>query len=125
MSQLPSLKRIQLSDIQGAPNWFGRVILTINNFMQVIYSNLTHKLTFQDNFLADIVEVQVPGITGTTTFQLSRITQASGVLHLGVTSGSPTGPITFNWRQIGQAIEITNVSGLSSATVYTLRFLIV
>jgi len=125
MALLPSLKRIQREDVPDSPKWVLRLLVPINNFFQNVYNVLTHNVTFQDNFRAEIMEITVDGNSPSTSFELpARIPQPIGVLLLSTDTPYSSGA-SISWQQVGNELQILNITGLDPLEQYTLRILVV
>lgn len=123
MAKLPSLKRLQTEDIQNAPNWIQRILITINSFFQNVFAALDNGLTFEENFDAKVVEISIiGGETVTVASPFSR--PVEGILLLQVSGDGITGGVTPLWRQIEQDIEITGLTGVTSGNLYTAKLLV-
>jgi hypothetical protein len=55
---IKGIKKILKSDIPSAPQWFDQVLYLLNIFMDTTVTALRGNLSFQDNFLSQVKEVE-------------------------------------------------------------------
>lgn len=122
MAKLPPSKRIHLQEIQEAPTWIQRILITVNSFMQNVWEALNNGLTFQDNFDAKIVETSFTG-GDTLVVQNPLNRPIVTILVAKITGGALTGGVTPVWQEIGQKVEITDITGLTAGQTYNVRLL--
>lgn len=115
---LPTLKRLRRGQTED------ELITVLNNFMSAIYSALNARLTLQDNFATQEFVAEVNGDSPSISFPSTLQTPAKVVLIVQILRGVPAGAVTAEWRQIGQIIEVTNITGLSAGEQYRLKLLI-
>ena len=113
---LPSFKRIQREDVADAPSWILRMIVPINNFFQNVYSILTKNVTFEDNIRSESYDLVINGSDSTAEIVLN------GVLLTQITP-APLAGATITWQQVGNELQILNITGLDPAEQYNLRIL--
>lgn len=120
---LPSFKRIQREDVADAPSWILRMIVPINNFFQNVYSILTKNVTFEDNIRSESYDLVINGSDSTAEIVLNGVVnQVNGVLLTQITP-APLAGATITWQQVGNELQILNITGLDPAEQYNLRIL--
>lgn len=105
----------------------------VNGGFDPLYSALSNRLTFEDNFLCTVREVEVTlGTNGVplnrTSFSLSNNLPVKGLLVLNVsnkTSASvfPTGSPFISFSQNGNLLYIDHITGLVPNNRYIVRIL--
>lgn len=137
MSKLPSVNKIAKEALKDAPSWVDGLIGPINSFFETIYYAFNKNLTFEDNFIAQIVE-----LTFTTpatyvpdqdfpdlTFRRTFFSKAQGLLIMSITQvESNYTPITnatsLQWEDMNGTIKIYYVAGLADSKTYKIRLLL-
>lgn len=133
MALLPSLKRVNTKDFpvddQKLIEQLGGII---NDSMQPVYDALNQKLTFSDNFLGSIKDVELTvaasGVPVNPTVLNTGVSQTKGVIVIKATNLSnnasfPTGAPFVSFNIVNNGIQITHVSGLIAGNRYSLRVL--
>jgi len=118
MAKLPPLKRIHQEDVPEGPKWLQKILIPINSFFQNVWQALDHGLTLQDNFDVKIVDV---------TFVGGQVLELPNNLSRPITAilaaqSSIGGQVV--WRQIGDKIEISNLTGATPGVSYAVRLII-
>lgn len=106
---------------------------SLNDSIEQIFFALSNRLTFEDNFLATIKEVEVTvGATGVplnrTTILLSNNNVVKGVLVVGAVNKSnsavfPTGTPFISFTQSGTSLSIDNITNLQANNRYLVRLI--
>lgn len=127
MAKLPTLKRILRADLGlGVPAWIDQVLLTINNFMQNAWAQLNNGLTFEDNFAARIMVVEVHGEAPSAQFASPFDRPVKGIMILAVNGTelllSAPGVV---WQQVGQVVHLTQIFGLAATGRFSLTLLVI
>jgi hypothetical protein len=119
MAGLPPIKRIIAEDFPDQKSWIAKLIWPLNQFMESVVSSLNKRLTFSENFAAQIKTFAVSGAQNMTRvgFQ-STIGKPLAVFVAAVTDGgSPArvvrAPVHVDWSYSEGTIYINNVSGLA------------
>jgi hypothetical protein len=133
MALLPSLKRVNTKDFpaedQKLIEQLGGII---NDSIQPVYDALNQKLTFEQNFLGSIRDVEVTvnsnGVPVNSTVLNTGVVQAKGVIVLKATNlsnsaGFPTGAPFVSFNIVNNGIQIIHVTGLTAGNRYSLRLL--
>lgn len=124
MAKLPPLKKLYDKDIEGAAAWAKKLLIVINSFFQHTSEALNKNLTFQDNILSQIVDLDYIG--GTAVTLSTKLRQPlTGMLVLQVSGLTITGAVQPIWMQIEQRIEITSFTGLTTGNQYKIRLLFI
>ena len=118
MAKLPPLKRIHKEDLKEAPGWIPKLLIPLNSFFQNVWQALDHGLTLQDNFDVKVVDV---------TFVGGQVLELPNNLGRPITAilaaqSSLGGQVV--WRQIGDKIEISNLTGATPGVSYAVRLII-
>lgn len=119
--QLPPLKRIYESDLgQG----FTQLVIFLNNVFQMLWNTLNRNITFQDNIRSQVVAFN---FVGGSTINISSTLKGPliGIIPLQVAGGAITGGISVIWQQIGQVVEIKEITGLAAGSQYNIRLLLI
>lgn len=105
----------------------------INGNFDPIYSALSNRLTFEDNFLSTVREVEVTlGANGVplqrTSFSLSNNLPVKGLIVLSVVNRTsaavfPTGAPFISFSQNANLLYIDHITGLVANNRYTIRIL--
>lgn len=105
----------------------------INGGFDPVYSALSNRLTFEENFLCTVREVEITvganGIPLTrTSFVLNNTNPVRGAIVLGMTNktnaaGFPTGAPFVSTSQNGNVLFIDHVTGLLPNNRYSIRIL--
>lgn len=108
-----------------------RLSYTINHGFELLFDALNNKLTFRDNFLATVKDVEVElDATGApkkqTSMSLNFTNRVDGCFviraeNLTNTGTYPTGAIFITFTQNENGIIFNNITGLQSDNVYKLR----
>ena len=124
MAKLPTLKRLQYSDIPDAEPWSEKLILFINNFFQNVYELVNGQLRFEDNIRAKLLllERAAPFTSLIIPVPFSPVT---GVFLASVRGIGITDPVVLRWHQDQGNIVIDALSGLTSGTTYKVTLLII
>lgn len=122
--RIPPQKRIQETTVTAG------VISILNNFMDFVYRAFAKNITIEENTPYQIKEVS---FTTTSTYSGGTFVPlelkidpqriVKGVVVLWISSGTVTA--TPRWSQVGANVVISNLSGLSNSTEYTIRLLII
>lgn len=124
MAKLPSYHNLFGSDLQTVPDWFRPLLIAFNGFCQSISVALARNLTLQDNFASQYIEMKyqagTKALIATTLLQPIKL-----LLVVQVTGDGPViGGVTAVWQQLGQTVEISQVTGLTAGSNYNLRLLL-
>ena len=137
MSKLPSINKIVKESIKDAPGWVDGLIGPINSFFETIYYAFNKNLTFEDNFVAQIVELTFT--TGGTyfsgdvfpevSFKRTIFNRAQGLMIMSIiqveNNYTPiTGGTSLQWEDMNGNIKIYYVSGLADSKTYKMRLLL-
>jgi len=122
--RLPPLKRLVKAELVGLAGWFEPVLVLLNNVFQVIWQSLDRNITLQDNIRCQIAEV---GYIGGSAITLSTnlTSPIMGILILEVSGEGITAASMPIWKQVGQTIEISSITGLTAGNSYKVRLLLV
>jgi hypothetical protein len=133
MAILPSIKRINTTDFPEADqDLVSKLGGLVNDNTQPVYDALNKKLTFDDNFLGGIKDVQVTvnasGVPINTTIIITGVSQPKGVIVIGASNLTntglfPTGAPFISYNVVNNGIQITHVTGLTANNTYSLRVL--
>jgi len=132
--KLSNFKRINTTDFdekdQPLIEKLGR---NLNDGIDNIYFALNNKLTFEDNFLATIKDVEViVGATGIPTTRTSILLNSTnpvkGTLVIATTNKTnavnyPTSAPFISFTQNGSTLFVENVTGLQANNRYIVRFI--
>lgn len=132
--KLSNFKRILTNDFepenQKLVESLGR---SLNDGIDALYFALNNKLTFEDNFLATVKDIDVTvDANGTplikTSVLLSNNLPVKGTFVISVTNksnatGYPTSAPFISFSQNGNALFIDNITGLVPNNRYVVRFI--
>jgi hypothetical protein len=126
---LPTLKQIRPKELgEDVPVWLDKLAIIINSFFQNVYALLNGRLKFVENIQAEIVTLELRAPVAGTRFK-TKIQQVEGILLLGIKgigkSAVFTTPPVIRARQDGMEIVIDDLSGLTSAQLYSVKVLVV
>jgi len=133
--KLPNFRRIITTDFSSEyQSLVDQLSVTINQGLEVLYSALNKRLTFDDNFQATVkdldVVVNASGIPKVKTSfkQDSQVEtlQVKGLLVVSVrnltnSAGYPTSGVTISWTQTNDGVSIDHITGLIPDNTYRLR----
>ena len=124
MAKLPPYRSLFDQDLTGMPEWFRPLLVAFNGFCQAISVALARNLTLQDNFASQFVDLKVQG--GVKTLIATTLQNPVKLLLVVQISGDAaiTGGVTAVWQQVGQTIEISQITGLTAGGNYNLRLLL-
>lgn len=134
MALLPTYKRLNNQDYpEDDKDLVDRLGASLNDAIQSVFDALNKKLTFDDNFLGSIKDVNVTvDANGTPTVQTFLNTgvgaSAKGIIvvradNLTNSNGYPLGAPFVSWAVTNNGIQILNVRGLIPGNQYRLRIL--
>jgi hypothetical protein len=105
----------------------------VNSAFDPVYSALSNRLTFEDNFLCTVKDVEVSvGANGVpltrTSFSLNNNLPVTGVIILNVTNKTtagafPTAAPFMSFSQNGTVLYIDHMFGLVPSARYVIRVL--
>jgi hypothetical protein len=138
MAVLPNQKRISREDLKEAPSWIEKMLYPVNSFFESVYSALNKDLTFADNIVSQIKEIQFTTASDyvlNDTFEVLNFTHTLknkpiGCIVLQIYQRTDdyqtiTTPVTIDWIEINGVISINFVTGLDDSKKYTLRVLVI
>lgn len=106
---------------------------SLNDGIDGLYFVLNNRLTFEDNFLATVKEVEITtGVNGVpvnrTSITLNNTSPVKGTLILAVTNKSNaanllTGAPFMSFTQSGTSLFIDQITGLQPNNRYIIRFI--
>lgn len=132
----PIQVRFSKEDYQEAPNWFGRFLQPLNQFIEQTVQVLSRNVSLGDNIQARVFTTSytTDAAYATGTFEpirfswggasfpavvlVSNVTRDDGAVQL-TSVGTPT------WRFNDGSVVITYVPGLAASTKYSLTFLVI
>ena len=129
MSQLKPAK-LTLEDFPEQRSWIGTLFGVLNQFTNDIVQSYNNQLTVADNLFMEIREIKFVNQSG--DFPLKFTTKFSSnpkgltpiyLFDNTVGSYSPLTP-QLVWSYADGALSISNISGLTAATTYTIRLLV-
>jgi hypothetical protein len=137
MASLPTIKRVQRSDLGGdIPEWVDSLLSPLNQFIEEIYSAFNKNLTIPENVKGQIKNLSFrtasnyeSAKTFTEITYLSTIGRKTQVLLLGYVEeiGTPKkkhDAITVSWYDNNDGtISIHYISGLSNSKNYNITVL--
>ena len=132
--KLGSYKRIISSDFKSEDQPFVEQLGgNVNDGMEQLFFALSGRLTFEDNFLSTVKEIEVTvGATGNplnrTDLLLSNNNVVKGILVISAvnkTSSStfPTGTPFVSFTQSGTSMTINNITNLQANNRYLIRLI--
>lgn len=126
--KLPPQPRIRKEDIPNAPGWINKVLIPLNRFFENVYLVLNKRLTFTDNFTAEVKTItirpdEIPyefktDVSNPKCVIVGKAVQDSG-FHVDITS-----PVFVDWRLDKDLIVIENISNLTTGKIYNITLLI-
>lgn len=123
MSRLPPLKRIQLDDVKGVPEWFASVLVTLNSFFQSVSSAINGDLRLVDNVKSEIVTVAKRAPLDGTVVK-TDLQPVTAVLLGKITGVTPSSPPVLQWHAEQNQIVIDTISGLVSGSPYKVTLIL-
>ena len=123
--KLTKIARLRKDDLPGSPDWATRLLTPINSFFENVYLALTNKLSFQDNFNAQIKTITIstpelpyeftPTITGKPIgVVLCQILKDTGS-HETIASA-----VYIDWSYQNGLITIHGITGIDGTSKYFL-----
>jgi len=131
---VPKLSRITREELQDAPNWVSRLITPINLFFSQTW-NCLQNLTVGQNIIGTFANISVEtsatyssGEFPRTFVQWNFKKSVEGVWIAQCRNAEGnivvnTTPITVDWVQTPNGIQILYVTGLTDSTKYNIRVL--
>lgn len=131
--KLPNFRRIFSSDFKEE---FKQVMdqlgILFNGALEPVYNALNNNLTFADNFLATVTDINVSvNANGTpnqaTSFKLSTNQKStSGIFVINAFGANdstllPEAGVFIAFSQNGNSVNITSIKGLLPSITYTIR----
>lgn len=137
MALLPTLKKIQKSDLGGdVPQWIEGILSYINQFTEEIYSAMNRNITIPENIKAQIKVLEIRTTNQYVSQQdfpeqtfINTLGRKMQVLFVGniVNDSSPNYKYensTVSWQDNGNGtVTIRYVSGLDDSENYRITFL--
>lgn len=134
MAKLSSYSRINSTDYSADEQPIVEKLGgNINGNFDPVYSALSNRLTFEDNFLCTVREIEVTlGANGVplqrTSFSLSNNLPVKGLQVLNVTNKTsatvfPTGAPFISYSQNANLLYIDHITGLVANNRYLIRIL--
>ena len=128
----PILDRLRKEDITEAPEWFDRVMVVLNRFLETVVQLFTKNITFQDNIDSQIYTdtINASALTSGYSFKVTTKEQPKGlwILKLVKTTDTYTvftvAPFPL-WSYADQQITIHNILGIDSTSDYRVTLLII
>ena len=131
MASLPPIQNLKKEDFPGE-SWAEKLLWPINKFMSSIYNALNKNLTFAENFRGVTRQVDFINTASNLPIQFPWELRGSRPTDLWISSvtplesgATPTAGVWAEWSYDGQAISVTQVTGLVSNKKYQLRFIAV
>lgn len=132
--KLSNFKRIISTDFEEQyQSLIERLGRSLNDGIDGLYFALANKLTFEDNFLATVKDVEVTvGTNGNpinrTSILLNNGLPVKGAFVIGATNRTnaaayPTAAPFISFTQNGTTLFIDNVTGLQPNNRYVIRFI--
>lgn len=130
---LPIIKRIVAEDFPDQNSWIGKLITPLNQALDSVNKLLNKQLTFQDNFLAQVKQLEF-AMSATATplyFKCTLPVRPSGLFVVNAVestgdSSKITGTVGVVWEytQDGR-VKINAIYGLTNGRTYTLTFVVI
>lgn len=132
--KLSNFKRILTTDFEEEDQkLIEKLGRSLNDGIDGLYFALNNKLTFEDNFLATVKDIEVTvDATGTpttkTSILLSNNTPVKGTLVIATSNKTnattyPTSSPFISFTQNGTSLFIDNITGLQANNRYVVRFI--
>lgn len=138
MSKLPTINKIAKEALKDAPSWVDALIGPINSFFETIYYAFNKQLTFEDNFVAQIVELTFTTPSTYTasndfpdlSFKRTFFNRGQGLVILNIYENTSnftpiTGGTSIQWQDLNGNIVIHYVSGLEDSKTYKMKVLLI
>jgi hypothetical protein len=134
MGKLPTQKKILREDLKDAPNWVNPLIDTTNSFMETVYQNLNHNITFGENvacFIKELAYKTPPTypVMENVEFLNELKTKPVGVQLLQALDRETYLPVLTTvyvpWVFNNGSLIISPIQGLSASKTYAIRLLII
>lgn len=129
MAALPQLKRLLLESFQDQKDWIGRLLIPLNEFMESVTAAFANGLTFRENVLCQIKELDVSTTSQPQTFRYTLSSRPlalikASIVEKAATPATITSAVDIDWEYTGVDIKIKNVSGLTAGKTYKLTVIV-
>ena len=126
MAQLPEIKRLHRQDFPDQTSWIDGLLAPLNRFFDSVYTALNRGLTFRDNMVAQVKELEFRETSGTYPIRFawnlkSQPTDLIVTRVVTVSGSGPSGAVWANWSYNGSAVEIEDITGLTADDEYKIR----
>jgi len=123
--------KLTLEDFQAQKDWIGPLFQVLNGFTEDIVTAFANRLSVEDNLQQEIREIK--WINSTTNYPLkfkAKLgTNPQGMTFIYLFNNTlgeySTQTPTVVWSYESGIISISNISGLTSASTYTIRLLVI
>jgi hypothetical protein len=132
--RLPSNKKLLREDFNQAPPWIDGLLVTLNSFMESVYTALNKNVTFGDNIASFVKELSYitpttyPNGVSNVSFLNQLKVKAIGVSVLQVyetqTYLAPPGPVYAPWIESEGSITVSAITGLEASKTYLIRLVV-
>lgn len=130
MSKLSPQKFI-VEQFQGQADWIGPLFSSLNSFINDVVISFTNKLTISDNLYQEIKEIKWKNNSGDfpLKFKTKFISNPVGMIPIflynnTLSANSAQVPV-LTWSYGNGEISITALTGLTAASTYTIRLLVI
>jgi hypothetical protein len=124
-------QKFTTEEFQEQASWIGKLFSPLNQFIQDVVSASTNGLTIQDNFAQEMKDIK--WVNSGTNFPLKFKTKFAkypkGIFPIYLFNNSlgsySTLPPWVVWGYSDSQVTISDISGLTSGSTYTIRLLVI
>jgi hypothetical protein len=124
-------QRFSLEEFPEQRDWLGKLVSPLNQFIGDVFRSYNNQITIDDNLFQEIKEFKIKNAANNFPYKFKTKFNSNpkGLVSIYVFNND-TGSIAaeipiFTWSYSSQEINISQISGLTSNTNYTIRVLII
>lgn len=124
-------QKFTLEDFPDQRDWIGNLFSPLNQFLGDVFRSFNNQFTVEDNLFQEIREIKFKNATNNfpykfrTKFNSTPKGLVPIYLFNNTTSAYATETPLVVWSYADQEINISQISGLTSNSSYTIRLLII
>jgi hypothetical protein len=125
-------RRLLAEEFREQSTWIGRLLQSINDFVQQVTFLSDNKITFKDNLAAQINELDIT-VQASNNYPIYIKCKFSdkpvglwvgNAFEVAANPGVLTSPIYVDWEYVNGQIKVNNISGLTSPKRYKITVFI-
>lgn len=125
-----SSQSFSLESFQEQKSWIGKLFSPLNSFISQVYSAFQNQLTIADNLYMEIKSITF--VNETSNFPINfapKFAKHPEFVLIGTcldeNGGLPSVAPLIDWDYADNIISINSISGLTTSSRYTVKFLII